>query len=68
MMPDAVIKYASDPRLDADHPEYGVLIPCRNTAALTIARDKGMREFALSVSSDQGSVGEVIARLEIRRA
>src|SRR5262249_18907138 len=25
------IKFESEPRLDADHPEYGVLIPCRNT-------------------------------------
>ncbi|MET4045938.1 hypothetical protein ABIC03_007675, partial [Bradyrhizobium sp. RT6a] len=26
-----IIEYASEPRLDADHPENGVLIPCRNT-------------------------------------
>jgi hypothetical protein len=27
----SIIKIESEPRLDADHPEYGVLIPCRNT-------------------------------------
>jgi hypothetical protein len=27
-----IIGSESVPRLDADHPEYGVLIPCRNTA------------------------------------
>jgi hypothetical protein len=44
-MPSAnFIEIESDPRLDADHPENGVLIPCRNTGLLD-SLDHRMLDF-----------------------
>jgi hypothetical protein len=51
-----------------EFPDAEAALQAAADAALAIARDKRVRDFALSVSSDQGPVAEVIVRLEVKRA